>query len=60
MLDDNAGPKAKAYLIFILVFTAFTNAIVSVPTARSFPLIQRVLQRFVGSTMYLVTKIFTG
>ena len=52
---------AKGYLIFVLVFVALTSIIVSVRSQiLSIGLTTSVNQRFSLSTLYLVTRMFTG
>lgn len=52
---------AKGYLVFVLVFVALTSIIVSVRSQRLFiSLTNSINQRFSLSTLYLVTRMFTG
>lgn len=52
---------AKGYLVFVLVFVALTSIIVSVrPQTLSFNLTNPGIQKFSLSTLYLVTRMFTG
>ena len=52
---------AKGYLIFVLVFVALTSIIVSARSQVEFiSLTNSTNQRFSLSTLYLVTRMFTG
>ncbi|KAJ3733608.1 glycosyltransferase family 2 protein [Lentinula guzmanii] len=44
--DSNSTGRVKAYLVFILVFTTMSNLV--------------PLQRFIGSTFYLLVRLITG
>ena len=61
--SDNAFSRTKAYMTFILAFVAVTTLVVSYRLSLSEAWHSRAssfAQRFLGSTMYLIARVFTG
>ena len=59
-LSENG--TTKSYLVFILAFTAITNIVVRILAAVTLlrPADWSNLQRFFGSTLYLIARLITG
>ena len=59
-LSENG--TTKSYLVFILAFTAITNIVVRISLTSTIHTTAdgRNLQRFFGSTLYLIARLITG